>query len=526
MIAVGKRVEWVRHAGVSRRGQEGLNAPSPMQGKMSKSRGFSPAGGRKGVIVVAPDLPKNEENTDPLAPRRLFPTFAINGDTIPMEMNQHPEVPPTVRGKHGWKIVRPVGQGGFGMVFRGVCLDSPLPEAIPPEVAIKLFRPPAGTKIREFLDSELSSLLALRHDRIPRVWDWKLDGGDAFVAMDYYPTGSARDFLAYDQPFESEQAWRLLSDLLGALVAAHSAGLLHLDVKPSNVLLDGKGGYVLTDFGISRAAWASRGQIPIRGVGTPGYQAPEQFFRLHDQWDVRTDLWGVGVTAWSLLTGINLFSRFRELRATGDVNDPSLPSLRDFRPDLPPRLIEVIDALIEPNPEDRPGGAAEVLAEVELFSTGSEVDSGVHERISNHLVRQEEILPVLDGMTDPLWKTFMESPDARRHLAQFQGGELLARHGEKAHHTFVLLQGTVIVERDGREITREHREGTFLGEVATLVGGSRTADLRAATTTWVAIFNAAQLEKMLKQYPSICVRLVKTLAVRIDRESSREATSS
>ncbi|MCC5877685.1 MAG: protein kinase [Candidatus Sumerlaeia bacterium] len=438
-----------------------------------------------------------------------------------MNESQYPTIPETVRGRHEWKIARSIGQGGFGVVFRAVCADPAQPGGFPPEVAIKLFRPPAGTKVRELLDSELSSLLALRHDRIPRVWDWKLDGEDAFVAMDYYPTGSTRDFLAYDQPFDDAQAWRLLTDLLKALVAAHSAGLLHLDVKPSNVLLDGKGGYVLTDFGISRASWASRQQLPIRGVGTPGYQAPEQFFRIHDQWDVRTDLWGVGATAWSLLTGINLYSRFRELRTKGTTADPSLPSLTDFRPDLPPRLTEVIDALLQTNPEQRPGGAAEVLAEVELFATGSQDDSGTHERLSSHMITEEAIQPVIDAMMDPLWRRFMEEPESRRHVAHFSEGELLASHGEKAHHTFVLLQGTVIVERDGREIARENREGTFLGEVATLAGRSRTANLRAATNTWAAVFNAAQLEKLLIQNPSICLRLVKTLAVRVDRESNK-----
>ena len=117
-------------------------------------------------------------------------------------------------------------------------------------VALKVMARPDDPQARNSLKRELAALLAVRSDRIPKVYDWNLDGETCFAAMQYYPAGS----LADTWPFLgrlAEQAWRLLSDLMQALGAAHRASVLHLDVKPSNVLLDGNGGYVLTDFGVS-----------------------------------------------------------------------------------------------------------------------------------------------------------------------------------------------------------------------------------------------------------------------------------
>ena len=101
-------------------------------------------------------------------------------------------------------------------------------------------------------------LLAIDDHRIPTVYDWSLGEGNLFVVMQYFPAGSLADAWAFLGRRDESQVWRLITDLLSALSAAHRAGILHLDLKPSNVLLDGDGGFVLTDFGVSQAA-----QLPV-----------------------------------------------------------------------------------------------------------------------------------------------------------------------------------------------------------------------------------------------------------------------
>jgi CRP-like cAMP-binding protein len=83
------------------------------------------------------------------------------------------------------------------------------------------------------------------------------------------------------------------------------------------------------------------------------------------------------------------------------------------------------------------------------------------------------------------------------------------------HHTFLLLKGSVRVERDGQVLDRETREGTFLCAVSTLTGVSREVTLRAEGPVWCCIFNEAELEQLVTCNPAVAVRMIRTLAGRL-----------
>lgn len=424
-------------------------------------------------------------------------------------------------GRHRYRLRRQIGRGGFGSVFLASCED---PGAPAREVAVKILRAPSASDEVAALKLELSALLALRHDRIPRVYDWNAQPTPSpFVVMQYYPEGSTRDLFLYDKVLDETAAWRLLVDLLLALRAAHRASILHLDIKPSNVLFDGLGGYVLTDFGISRTSQVSRHLVPITGTGTPGYQAPEQRWKLFDLWDSRTDLWGVGATTWSLLTGINLFSRYNRMMESGDGDgEVGLPPLAEMRPDISPALCQIVDQMLAVAPEERPGGAAEVLARIEKMTAGlAGLSAPSYAALHTRHQDDAEVVAVIDSLVDPLWSAICRGRSFERSFVKFENGDYLMRVGEKSYFTHVLLRGEVEVERDGQVLTVETREGTFLGEVATLTGEARTASLRARGTVWTVVFNAAEFERFITLNPPVAMRLVKSLAERLGRESTR-----
>ena len=246
-----------------------------------------------------------------------------------------PEPGDELTARYRYRVLRRLGRGGFGSVFLARCLDDgPSPEEDarrPPElVALKVMARPNDPHARNSLKRELAALLAVDHDRIPKLYDWNIDGETCFAAIQYFPAGSLADAWPFLGRLDPEQTWRLLSDLTQALGAAHRASVLHLDVKPSNVLLDGNGGYVLTDFGVSHSSRMSKGllhqgQLSI-GLGTHGYRAPEQANAKVQSFDLRTDLWGVAATAWALFTGIDLNKRTDVLRTEAQGNIYGLQS--------------------------------------------------------------------------------------------------------------------------------------------------------------------------------------------------------
>jgi serine/threonine protein kinase len=429
--------------------------------------------------------------------------------------------------RFSYRLVERLGKGGFGSVFLAHCLDAdPGDPASPPEaVAIKVLGSAGDPQALSYLKRELAALRAFEHDRIPTVYDWSLEGDAAFVVLEYLPNGSLVDTGALETRLDEDQTWRLLSDLLSALSAAHRASVLHLDVKPSNVLLDGAGGYVLTDFGVSHSSRMSKGllhqgQIAV-GLGTHGYRAPEQSSQDIQSFDLRTDLWGVGATAWAAYTGIDLNQRkdVRRRVENGDVF--GLPRLSDVHLRCPPPLEEIVMELLYIDPSRRPGGAAEVLAQVGAIASGFGLDSQTLASARRNIADPEEVREVVESIVDPLWASICRAPGFERYFVKFERGETLCGVGLQAHHTFLLLRGRVLVERDGRVIATEDQEGSFLGTISTLTGAPRHVTLRAEGTVWTCLFNEAELEQLVTCNPAVAVRMIRNLATRIANGPSR-----
>ena len=424
--------------------------------------------------------------------------------------------------KYRYRVLRRLGRGGFGSVFLARCLDGgeEIDGDRPPKlVALKVMARPDDPQARNSLKRELAALLAVRHDRIPKLYDWNIDGETAFAAIQYFPAGSLADAWPFLGRMTAEQTWRLLSDLMQALGAAHRASILHLDVKPSNVLLDGNGGYVLTDFGVSHSSRMSRGllhqgQLSI-GLGTHGDRAPEQASAKVQSFDLRTDLWGVGATAWALFTGIDLNRRQDVLRTVEQGYSFGLKSLSEVALDCPPPLEEIVMGLLYIDPSRRPGGTGEVLARIRAIASGFGLDTATIAASRRDRADPEEIQRIIETLVDPLWASICRGPGFDRYFVHFDDGETIAAVADPAQHTVLLLRGQIAVEIDDVDVAIESREGTFLGAISTLTGARRNANLRAKGPTWCCLFNEAELEQLVTCNPAIAVRMIRSMADRI-----------
>ena len=426
-----------------------------------------------------------------------------------------------VEGRHRYRLEHRLGTGGFGSVFLAHRLDAPSsPAEDPPrEVAVKILGPASQAHARTTLKRELGALLSIQHPGIPRLYDWNVDSEPAFAVLEYFPAGSLADAWPMIGKFDEEQTWRLMSDLLSALRAAHRASILHLDVKPSNVLLDGNGGFVLTDFGVAQAPRMTMGMLQqgqlLIGLGTHGYRAPEQADQSLGSFDLRTDLWGVGATAWASYTGIDLNKRQDVLRHREPGNIFGLERLSDVRIHCPPPLEEVVMGLLYIDPARRPGGAGEVLSRIQAIADGFGLDSRTVTAAHRDRADPEEVHVLVESLVDPLWSSICRSPAFQRYFVKFADGEEISRSGVQTHHTYLLLRGQVAVERGEEIVAVESTEGTFLCVVSTFTGVPREVTLRARGDVWVCIFNEAELEQLVTCNPAVAVRMIRSLANRI-----------
>jgi hypothetical protein len=167
------------------------------------------------------------------------------------------------------------------------------------------------------------------------------------------------------------------------------------------------------------------------------------------------------------------------------------------------------------DPTRRPGGAAEVLARIQAIAQGFGLDAQTIAASRRDKAEAAEVRAVIEGLVDPLWSSVCRSPNFERFFVKFDDGEVIAGTGVPVHHTFLLLKGSVRVERDGQVLDRETREGTFLCAVSTLTGVSREVTLRAEGPVWCCIFNEAELEQLVTCNPAVAVRMIRTLAGRL-----------
>jgi serine/threonine protein kinase len=411
--------------------------------------------------------------------------------------------------RYRYRLLRKLGHGGFGSVYLAETLN---PDTyVPHQVVLKFYHVPQTGDQRSLFRREVSSLLALKHDRIIRLYDWRFAQNACFLALEYYPAGSLLDteyFLG--KHINEETLSRVVGDLLTALNAAHQASILHLDIKPANVLRDAAGGYVLTDFGISQGTLVSHYMVET-GVGSPGYQAPEQR-ECNRRWiGPRTDLYGVGATAWSLFTGQRLDHRPEFVGPVDQAHGSALPLVSSLR-DCPPDLEHFIARMTAFDPAKRPGGAAEALA---LLQSSSRTRSRIKSEVARlYQTGHPQVTQVIENLVDPLWASICSAPRPKLNYLLFHDEDVLCAEGEHAYHTYVLMSGTIRVELSDGRIIRESREGSFLGENATLTGQPRTATLVAEGDVWVLVFNAAEFEQFVVAYPAVAIRLIKTLALR------------
>lgn len=298
-------------------------------------------------------LPNETDAASPLDPQTCTQSFDFK-DRLANAGFESDEDEYKTLGKY--RIVERLGSGGMGVVYKAY------DDGLRRWVAIKtLSRTLSGAVVarRRFM-REARAAAAVRHPNVVTIHAVEEQDGVPFIVMEYIEGCTLRDLRRDAQTLTPLHILKISVQVAAGLAAAHVQGVIHRDVKPGNIMLEGEDRVVLTDFGLARAAIdnveLTSGAMPL---GTPAYMSPEQV--NGSTVDARSDLFSFGCVLYAMFVGHSPFQGQNALEVARKVTELVPRPLIDVDPRTPPFLSDIVARLLEKNPAKRYQSSLELL---------------------------------------------------------------------------------------------------------------------------------------------------------------------
>lgn len=261
-----------------------------------------------------------------------------------------------------YRIDALLGQGGMSAVYKAT--DPNLKRV----VAIKLIHPHLSSDpsfVQRF-ESEASAVASLRHSNIVQVYDFNNDGGVYYMVLEFIPGETLQERMKRTsetgRQLSIEDASKFTGHISDAVGYAHQRGMVHRDIKPANIMLDVQGQAILMDFGIVKILGGDSHTSTGAVVGTARYMSPEII--RGEVADHRSDIYSLGVTLFEMLGGRPPFMADSAMTLMMmHLNDP-IPNVRDFRQDVPPEMVRILERCLSKDRNDRYQSASELSADL------------------------------------------------------------------------------------------------------------------------------------------------------------------
>ena len=264
-----------------------------------------------------------------------------------------------------YEIISVLGIGGMAVVYKA--FDHKLNR----NVAIKVLRDDVAldTQSRRRFRTEYQAVGMLSHPNIRAVYDVVSSGDTEYIVMEYVDGINLKQYLKKKGSLPWKEALHFATQIARALSHAHSKGIIHMDIKPQNIMLPKDGTAKVADFGIAQLEEGTEDSDEDReAVGSIHYISPEQ--ARGEAVDARSDIYALGVVMYEMLTGRLPFDgdSVGEVAVKHFSVTPTAPTA--INPDIPPELEEITLHAMQPNPDDRYPTADEMLADLEDFRKG------------------------------------------------------------------------------------------------------------------------------------------------------------
>lgn len=247
-----------------------------------------------------------------------------------------------------YEVIEVLGRGGMGLVLKA---RDPVLERL---VAVKVMasRAAMDPKARQRFRREARAAATVASDNTVAIHEVQEEGDVPYLVMEYVPGRSLQDLIDRGQKMAIDDVLRIGADVARGLAAAHDKGLIHRDVKPANILLDERTGAAkISDFGLARAVDDTTLTRHGAVAGTPEYMSPEQ--AGCEPVGRSTDLFSLGCVLYAMCAGRPPFRGDASLAVLRMIRDEPPTPLGELRADAPPRLVAVIETLLNKSPRRR-----------------------------------------------------------------------------------------------------------------------------------------------------------------------------
>lgn len=292
------------------------------------------------------------------------------------------EINPEKIGKY--KVVSVIAKGGMGIVYKAIH------PTLRRYIIIKKLTMRGNPELRERFKREAKILLDLHHANIVHMFDYFVESGSHYIALEFVDGMSLDTLLVKAKKLSCQTAMLIFRDACLALLYAHENGIVHRDIKPGNILISAHGEIKLADFGIASSEKETETHLTQDGstLGTPSYMPPEQFSETKNV-DKRADIYAMGVMLYEMVTGVKPFGAKFSTETIMHIQKGKFSPPEKIEVGIDKTVKKIIKKTIRPNPNKRFKSISKMLLITEKYL--SQFDSGEIRKDLEEKIRSKKI---------------------------------------------------------------------------------------------------------------------------------------